>query len=85
MHENGTEWQVLLRLGALNRGGNADIRNSLTPTRQDFYSLDMSYAKSTRFGRVELGAGLTREDDTLSTIEKNRARAYVEWNSGYQD
>lgn len=84
MHENGTQWQALFRYGALNRGGNPDSRHSLTPTRKDFYSIDLSYARSMRFGRVEIGAGLLREDDPVNAAHDNRARAYLQWNSGFQ-
>ncbi|MGI9204986.1 MAG: capsule assembly Wzi family protein [Woeseiaceae bacterium] len=83
MHENGTEWEVLLRFGALNRGGSPDSRNSLTPTRRDFHSFDISYGKTTGIGRIEIGAGLTREEDVLSGTDKNRSRAYLAWNIGY--
>ena len=78
---NNTEWQALLRYGELNRGGAADAGNSLTPTKQDLLSLDVSYSRAFRYGVVAVGAGIERIDDALSAQTDNNVRAFIQWRS----
>jgi hypothetical protein len=76
-----TQWRLLMRSGALNRGGAPDVRNSLTPTRQDLVSLDLSHSRMSRFGRIDFGIGFERIDDALSGQTDNAARAFLQWQS----
>lgn len=75
-----TRWRVLARYGELNRGGAPDARNSLTATRQDIVSLDVSWGRVFRYGVVELGAGIERLEDMQSQTG-NDIRAYIRWQS----
>ena len=83
LDDQETQWQVLLRYGALNRGGPADSRNSLMPTRQDIASLDLTHALVFTYGRIEIGLGLERTDDELSGQTSNDGRAFLQWRSSH--
>ncbi|HEY5643160.1 MAG TPA: capsule assembly Wzi family protein, partial [Woeseiaceae bacterium] len=58
-----TTWELLLRAGDLNRERVFDERNTLTPTPQEIVSADIRFGTSTRFGRIEIGAGYEEIDD----------------------
>jgi len=81
--ERETQWQVLLRHGALNRGYTPDPRNSLTPTRQDVVSFDLTHARVFTYGQIEIGLGLERTDDELSGKTRNDGRAFLQWRSSH--
>ena len=72
-------YQALVRIGELNRGGAPDARNSLTPTAQDIWSIDISHIRSFRFGRIELGFGYERIESSRSDMDTNDARAFFTW------
>jgi hypothetical protein len=78
-----TQWQGLLRYGELNRGGEPDSRNSLTPTRKTLLSFDLVHSRVFRIGVIEFGAGMERLDDDLSGKSIGSGRAYLQWRSGY--
>jgi hypothetical protein len=78
-----TQWSALARYGALNRGGAPDARNSLTPTRQDIASLDLTYRRYFTYGQVEIGLGLERTDDEISGVSNNNGRAFLQWRSSH--
>lgn len=78
-----TQWHALLRHGALNRGGTADIRNSLTATRQDISSVDVSHSRVFSFGVIDAGAGYERVDDIASGNSFSDSRFYLQWRSSY--
>ncbi len=67
-----TTWRVTARYGELNRGGAPDTRNSLTATKADLASLDVSWLRLFRYGAIELGVGVSRVRDT-------DPRAYIQW------
>jgi hypothetical protein len=74
-----TQWQLLFRWGELNRGGAPDPRNTLTPTRQDLASVDLSYSHGFRVGVIDLGAGFEQLDHSLSGRRDSDFRAFVRW------
>ena len=78
-----TQWQVLVRYGGLNRGGPADSRNSLTPTRQDIASLDLTHRRLFTYGHLEIGVGIERTDDESSGETRNDGRAFLQWRSSH--
>lgn len=78
-----TQWRVLLRYGALNRGGGADSRNTLTPTKQDVKSLDISHSRAFSFGVIDLGLGYEDVDDIASDLSFSDTRFYLQWRSSY--
>jgi hypothetical protein len=76
-----TTWQFLFRMGDLNRGGDPDFRNTLTPTPQEIVSADIRFGMSTRFGRFEIGAGYEEIDDAASGIKTDDFRGFLSWTS----
>ena len=74
---------MLLRYGELNRGGSPDIRNSLTPTRQDIASLDLTHSRAFTYGQLEIGLSLERTDDESSGQTRNDGRAFLQWRSSH--
>jgi hypothetical protein len=78
-----TQWRVLARLGALNRGGPPDSRNTLTPTPQDIASIDVSHSRVFGFGVIDVGVGYERVDDDASGIETSDARFYLQWRNAF--
>jgi hypothetical protein len=78
---NATTWQFLFRAGDLNRGGAPDVRNTLTETPQEIMSIDIRFGTSTRFGRIEIGAGYEEIDDEISGLKTDDTRAFLSWTS----
>ncbi|MBT8100526.1 MAG: capsule assembly Wzi family protein, partial [Gammaproteobacteria bacterium] len=78
-----TSWHALARFGVLNRGGPSDARQSLTPTEQDFYSLDVTRRKEFRLGIAEIGVGLESIDDIASGESRSDFRGFLQWTSAY--
>jgi hypothetical protein len=78
-----TQWYALIRYGALNRGGSPDMRNSLTPTRQEILSIDLTHARVFKYGRIEIGLGYERTDDEVSGTVENDGRAFLQWRSSH--
>ncbi len=78
-----TQWRGHVRVGALNRGGPPDPRNTLTPTRQDIVSFDVSHSRVLSFGVIDVGVGYESIDDDLSGRSTSDARFYVQWRSAY--
>ncbi len=83
MNDQETQWHALIRYGALNRGGAPDMHNSLTPTRQDVASLDLTHAQVFTYGQIEIGLGLERTDDESSGKTSNDGRAFLQWRSSH--
>jgi hypothetical protein len=78
-----TQWRGLLRYGALNRVGLPTSPNSLTRTRQDILSLDVSYSRVFPYGVIDMGAGLEQIDDEASGSSSSDGRFYLQWRSSY--
>jgi hypothetical protein len=83
VNDEETQWHALFRFGALNRAGVPDERNSLTPTKQDIVSLDVSHSKVFKYGQIDIGLGFERIDDIASGESSNETRAYLQWRSSY--
>jgi len=77
------QWRALIRYGALNRGGAPDVRNSLTPTRQDIVSFDLSHSRVFSSGVIDVGAGFESVDDTTSSVTTSDGRLYIQWRSSF--
>lgn len=76
------QWQALLRIGDLNRGGNPDARNTLTPTPLDIVSFDLMHSRSLgSFGWLDIGLGYERIDDSLSNQDSKDVRGFLTWRS----
>jgi hypothetical protein len=78
-----TQWYAVVRYGALNRGGAPDSRHSLTPTRQDIASVDLTHRRLFTYGEIEVGLGVERTDDEVSGKTSNDGRAFLQWRSSH--
>lgn len=83
VNDEDTLWLALFRVGSLNRGGAPDPRNSLTPTRQDIVSLDVTHSRFFKYGQIIIGLGFERVDDIVSNQTSNETRAFLQWRSSY--
>jgi len=83
VNSDDTQWRVLVRVGALNRGGTPDANNTLTPTPQDIASIDVSHSRVFGFGVIDVGVGYERVDDDASGIETPDARFYLQWRNSF--
>ena len=77
VNTEATTWQFLFRAGELNRGGSADVRNTLTPTKQDLVSADIQFGTTTKLGRLDLGVGYEEIDDEVSGLRTDDTRAFL--------
>ncbi len=80
---DGVSWHGLVRYAALNRGGPADSNHSLTPTRQDVLSIDLTHDRRLAVGSIRVGVGYERIDDDVSGTSDDSSRVFIEWRSGY--
>lgn len=78
-----TEWRSVIRYAALNRGGNPDPANSLTPTPIDLTSVDVAYSRVFDIGTIELSAGFENRDDSVSGTSTSDARFYLQWRQAF--
>jgi len=83
VNDEETQWNALFRFGALNRAGVPDERNSLTPTKQDIISLDISHSRVFKYGQIDVGLGFERIDDIASNDSSTETRAFLQWRSSY--
>ncbi len=81
--DEDAQWRGHIRYGALNRGGAPDLRNTLTPTRKDIASIDLSHSRVFSFGVVDVGAGYESIDDVVSGQPDDGGRFYLQWRSSY--
>jgi len=75
-----TTWQILFRSGDLNLKG-ASRGNTLAATEQEINSADIQFGTTTRFGRVEVGAGFQRLKDAMTGEKTEDSRGYLSWTS----
>lgn len=74
-------WKALLRYGALNRGGLADPRNTVTPTPEDMASLDVTHSREFSYGLIEIGIGVEWTDGIAGASSGTSGRAFLRWRS----
>jgi hypothetical protein len=77
----GHSWNVSLRYMELNRIGEPDSRNSLTPTPQELTDIQISHERHTGFGRFYAGLGYSRLDDEVSGISSSDVTGFIQWSS----
>jgi len=77
------QWRALLRFGDLNEGGGPDERNTLTPTPQDIFSIDLSHSRAFWFGVLDFGVGYESIDDNVSETSFDESRVFLQWRSAY--
>ena len=82
VNELDKEWEALLRVGDLNRGGPPDDRNTLTPTALEIFSFDLAHRRSLgRMGWLEIGLGYEEITDPLNQNDSSDVRGFVTWRS----
>jgi len=74
-------WQGYLRNGRLNRGGQLDAANSLTPLPQDVINIEIIHNRPLRYGRLELGLGYDKFGGNIAVPSSNDVRAFIQWRS----
>ncbi|MDH4073426.1 MAG: capsule assembly Wzi family protein [Gammaproteobacteria bacterium] len=80
VNADGNAWNVLARLGELNRVG-PDANHSVAPLPQDLASIDIQYSFPSRIGTFDLGAGYERREELASGIETSDTRGFLRWTS----
>ena len=79
------QWEALLRVGDLNRGGEPDDRNTLTPTKLELQSLDLVHRRAIgangQYGWIDIGLGYEKIDDPVNGESSNDVRGFVTWRS----
>ena len=83
VNDEETQWRALLRFAKLNRGGVPDSRNSLSPTPQDLWSVDLAHSRVIPVGVAEIGVGYQSVDDAMTGTTNSDARVYLQWRSSY--
>lgn len=78
--EAGNTWQVIGRIGELNRVG-AEPDHTVSPFPADMASIDVEHIRATRLGRIKLGFGFERREDLASGASSSDTRAFLQWSS----
>jgi len=73
----------VLRVADLNQEGPVDVANTVSPVPAEFLSLEVSWRMSVGNGELELGAGVSRFEDTIAGSSKDDARVFVGWRMPY--
>lgn len=76
------EWTAITRFGELNRIGVQDLRNTVTSTAQDIFSIDVRYSRAYGIGEFSVGLGFEAVDNSSGGSDDD-ARAFVQWRSSY--
>ncbi|MEL7023420.1 MAG: capsule assembly Wzi family protein [Pseudomonadota bacterium] len=79
VEQDGDVWQFVLRAGELNSEGPPDPRNTLTSGPADYMELEISHRRALDFGELEIGVGVSRFEDSLTSGQQDDARVFVGW------
>lgn len=82
-NSSGDTFQAIVRFADLNQEGAADPANTVTATPAEFVSFEVSWRTSIGPGELELGAGLSRFEDSLTGASSDDARLFVGWRIPY--
>ncbi|MEL6215687.1 MAG: capsule assembly Wzi family protein, partial [Pseudomonadota bacterium] len=83
VNSSGSTLQTVLRVADLNQEGPVDVANTVSPVPAEFLSLEVSWRMSVGNGELELGAGVSRFEDTIAGSSKDDARVFVGWRMPY--
>ena len=79
------QWEALIRIGDLNRGGEPDVRNTLSPTKLEIRSIDVTHRRSLgqngQYGWLGVGLGYEDIDDAVNGGSSSDVRGFVTWRS----
>ena len=82
VNERGKQWEALVRVGELNRGGLPDIRNTLTPTPVEIASIDLTHRRSLgNYGWLDIGLGYEQLENVLTGEDDSDIRGFITWRS----
>ena len=76
----GNSWQVLGRVGDLNRVG-SDPNHTVAPVPQDLASVDIQHSRSTRIGRFDIGIGYEQREIIATGESADDSRGFIRWTS----
>jgi hypothetical protein len=79
VNDTGNAWQVVGRVGDLNRGGGTDEQHSVSTEPADLASIDIQYSFLTRFGTFDIGAGFERREVVATGEETSDTRGFLSW------
>ena len=77
---DGRSWQVVGRIGELNRVG-SDPNHSVAVNPEDLASIDLQYSFPSKIGTFDIGAGYERREELASGIESSDTRGFLRWTS----
>jgi hypothetical protein len=80
VNTEGDSWQLLGRIGELNRVG-PDPIHSVAILPQDLASIEIQHGRDTKFGRFDLGLGYEQREELASGDDSSEVRAFVRWTS----
>lgn len=78
--EEGNTWQVLGRVGELNRVG-AEPDHTVAPFPQDMASIDIQHSRMTKIGVVKAGLGFERREVLATGANEHEVRFFLQWSS----
>jgi hypothetical protein len=78
----GNAWQVLGRVGELNRVG-SDPDHSVSVDPADMASIDIQHTRDTKFGRFDVGLGFERREDVATGDNTRDTRGFLRWQHGW--
>ncbi len=74
----GNTWQVLGRVGDLNRVG-AELDHTVAPFPQEMASIDIQHTRMTKLGQFKAGLGFERREDMATGENTRETRAFLQW------
>lgn len=81
VQSGGHSWNILLRYMELNRIGDTNTRNTVSPSSSTVADLHLSYHRQTSLGVFQIGVGLADVDGPVAEEVDNDASAYIQWSS----
>jgi len=76
----GNSWQVLGRIGDLNRVG-PELQHSVAQVPTEMASIDIQHTRTTKIGQFNIGLGFERREDMATGANTRDARGFLQWTS----
>ena len=80
VNTEGNTWQVLGRIGDLNRE-RVDPIHSVAIFPQEMASIDIEHSRSTKIGQFMIGLGFEQREDMATGVTTGDARGFLRWTS----
>ena len=78
--DEGNSWQVLGRIGDLNRVG-PELQHSVAQVPTEMASIDIQHSRVTKIGQFNIGLGFERREDMATGVNTRDARGFLQWAS----